>query len=204
MVTPLQDRVFSHERDTVGLSQWSIAQNLVLRELKQKLPELFVLKHQGWSYRKLAREYGYERRTLERQFEKQRKIWAEMSPQTKKEAIVALANAGMSRQGIIEELHVSQRTLYRYLPPERGPNLCEKQDLEPQMTGPVVTHGSPIVEEWACNTWGAAPQARNGELAGHHSKKRLNGTLSRMARKLEPRQLILTFDQPINDEDNLS
>ena len=118
IVTPLQDRVFSHERDTVGLSPQSIADNLVLQELKQKLPELFVLKHQGWSYRKLSREYGYDRFALVREFKKQRKIWAKMSPQAKREAIIALANAGMSRQGIIEELHVSQRTLYRYLPPQ--------------------------------------------------------------------------------------
>ena len=83
IVTPLQDRLFSHERDTVGLSPQSIADNLVLQELKQKLPELFVLKHQGWSYRKLSREYGYDRIAVAREFKKQRKVWSVMSSNSK-------------------------------------------------------------------------------------------------------------------------
>jgi DNA invertase Pin-like site-specific DNA recombinase len=196
IVTPLQDRVFSHERDTVGLSQQSIAHSLVIRELKQKLPELFVLKHQGWSYRKLAREYGYERRTLVRQFEKQRKIWAEMSPPAKREAIIALANAGMSRQGIMEELHVSQRTLYRYLPTSCRTSLCCEGDLKPPAGGVVV----PSMTGGQCDTREASPRACNDKPGDHHSTKRHDGPLCRNSSKREPTQLILAFDQLGEDD----
>jgi hypothetical protein len=51
-------------------------------------------------------------------------------PKAKREEIIALANAGMSRQGIIEELHVSQRTLYRYFPPQSPVYLYKDPQVE--------------------------------------------------------------------------
>jgi DNA invertase Pin-like site-specific DNA recombinase len=116
MITPLQDRVFSNDEDTIGLSRRTVSSNERLRQLKEKLPQMVVLKKRGWSYRKLSREFGFDRRMIEHQFAKLRDTAVLMSPQAKKEAIIALGEAGLSRAEIMQELHVSERTVYRHLP----------------------------------------------------------------------------------------
>ena len=196
IVTPLQDRVFSHERDRVGLSPQSIGDNLVLQELKQKLPELFVLKHQGWSYRKLSREYGYDRFALVREFKKQRKIWAKMSPQAKREAVIALANAGMSRQGIIEELHVSQRTLYRYLPPQSSVHLYEDRQAELGATENIILNDFPMEEE-VCHKIEMPLLAMDGNATMKCLKRQSNTSADRRGS-----QLCLALDPPDRDAGN--
>jgi hypothetical protein len=194
IVTPLQDRVFSHERDAVGLAPQAITDNRVLRELKEKLPELFVLKDQGWSYRKLAREFGFDRHALEREFRKQRKMWAEMSTQAKREAIIALANVGMSRQGIIEELHVSQRTLYRYLPTPGQAGLLAGWKTKPNVAGSVVP-ADPLNDADVYSTRTASLIATNDKPTNIRSKRRLDTGLDGTKSTGETIQLTFAFDE---------
>jgi lambda repressor-like predicted transcriptional regulator len=77
--------------------------------------KLFLLKKRGWSFRRLSREYGVERPSITRQFAKQRKIWRAIEPRQRRKVIAQLGAIGWSPQEIIEELNVSQRTVYRYL-----------------------------------------------------------------------------------------
>jgi DNA invertase Pin-like site-specific DNA recombinase len=119
---PLQDRVFCNGKATTALSESSVKKDLP----PDMVLKLLLLKKRSWSFRRLSQEFGVERRIITRQFAKQRKIWRAMAPHHKRKVIAQLGAIGWSPQEIIEELNVSQRTVYRYLMPSRD-NLIEER-----------------------------------------------------------------------------
>jgi site-specific DNA recombinase len=169
---PLQDRVLTSDNDTTGLSQRGVVNDEHLHEMIAMLPKLMLFKKRGWSYRKLEREFGFARRTMERQFAKQREKWRQMGSEGKKEVIVQLAAIGWSRQDIIEDVRVSNRTVYRHFPP--GANAAAPGG-ETKSGVPTPVAADPLsMAHSPSKTQKGVSSAINETIADRRSKKRSN------------------------------
>ena len=178
---PLQDQVLSNNNATSGLSQSAVIKDLPLH----MVPKLLLLKKRGWSLRRLSREAGFERRTIVQQIAKQRKNWRGMAQHQKRKVIPQLGAIGWSPQEIIEELNVSQRTVYRHLVPN-----------EDNLSGQGITAATPsddLAKIQLTRNGQKTPRTAATSTPERIPTRRRLGSSTAQA-KVNPAQLSLTFD----------
>lgn len=176
---PLQDRFLSNNKATTELLQGAITND----PPPHMVVKLLLLKKRGWSFRRLSQESGVEQRIIKRQFAKQRRIWRGTAQHQKSKVIPQLGAIGWSPQEIIEELNVSQRTVYRHL---RGDNLPEEG------TAAVTSPDEMAKTRLALNGRETPPAAATGRPDLAPSRRRSNP--SHAQEKTQLAQLSLVFD----------